>query len=143
MELSKVKTVEQLAALMKTMDMVTAVPWTDYSATSVITGWASYTTKEIKYKKIVGGLVFVKFRIAGESDTTNANFTLPFTGEGDLESACKGRDDTGVRAATWFFVDGSVPDVDIAWGGSATGFTNSGTKECNGQFFYEIAQEVI
>ena len=139
MDLSQFKTLEQSAAATKSLDMVTAVPWTDYSGTSAITGWTSYTTKEIFYKKIIGNLVFVKFRIAGESDTTNANFTLPFTGEGDYEGGCKGRDDTGTRAATYFFLDGSVPDVSIAWGGSTTGFTNSGTKEANGQLWYVAA----
>ena len=52
MNLTQFKTVEQLAAAIKTLDMVTSVPWTDYSATSTIVGWTSYTTKEIWYKKI-------------------------------------------------------------------------------------------
>ena len=64
MDLKQVKTVEQLAALMKTLDMVTSVAWTDYSATSTIVGWSSYTTKSIFYKKI-GKLVFVQFVISG------------------------------------------------------------------------------
>jgi hypothetical protein len=112
--------------------------WTDYSSDSTVTGWSSFTIKEIDYKKI-GNLVFVKFRLIGTSDTTSANFTLPFTGEGDYNGACWGRDNTGTRDATLFYLDGSVPDVDIWWGGSATGFTSSGTKECAGEFFYEAA----
>ena len=138
MELTQFKTVEQLAAAIKSLDMVTGVGWTDYSGTSTVTGWSSFTNKQIYYKR-VGNLVFVKFRLAGTSDATNANFTLPITAEGDYNGACWGRDDTGTRAATIFFVDGSVPDVDIYWGGSATGFTASGTKECNGMFWYEAA----
>jgi hypothetical protein len=114
------------------------IPWTDYSGTSTITGWSSFTIKEIGYKKI-GNLVFVKFRLIGTSDVTNANFTLPLTGEGDINGACWGRDNGGTRAPTLFYVDGSIPDVDIWWGGSATGFTASGTKEAAGHFWYEVA----
>ena len=138
MELSQVKTVEKLAAMIKSLDMVTSVPWTDYSGTSTITGWTSYTAEVIKYKKI-GKLVFVMFLIGGESDTNNANFTLPFVGEIDIAGACWGRDDGGTRAPTLFYIDASGPDVDIYWGGSLTGFTNSGTKETYGQFWYESA----
>jgi hypothetical protein len=119
-------------------DDIYNVVWTDYSGTSTVTGWTSFTTKVIDYKK-VGNLVFVKFRLIGTSNTTGANFTLPLTAEGDTNGACWGRDNTGTRAPTLFFVDGSIPDVDIWWGGSATGWTNSGTKEAAGQFFYEIA----
>ena len=139
MELSQFKTLEQLAAAIKSLDMVTAVPWTDYSEISTITGWTSYTVKVIRYMKTINKLVFVQFLIAGESDTTNANFTLPFVGEIDSAGSCWGRDDGGTRAATIFYLDASVPDFDIYWGGSATGFTNSGTKEAYGQFWYQTA----
>ena len=141
MELSKFKTVEQLAAAIKSLDMVTTVPWTDYSGTSWVTGWSSFTNKVIDYKRIAGGLVFVKFRLAGTSDATNANFTLPssITPESDYNFTCWGRDNTGTRDATIAFLDDAGPDVDIYWGGSATGWTASGTKECNGEFWYEAA----
>ena len=137
MDLKQFKTVEQLAAAIKSLDMVTSVPWTEYTD-STVTGWASFTNKEIYYKKI-GKLVFVLFRLNGTSDETFANFTLPYAGTIDINGTCWGQDDGGTRAATIFFVDVSIPDVDLYWGGSATGFTASGTKAANGQFWYEIA----
>jgi len=111
------------------------VAWTDYSGTTATNGWSSFTTKDVKYKKI-GNLVFVKFRIAGESNSTSANFTLPeFNGE-DCEGAGKGRDDTGTRIPVWFEFNSSAPGVNVWWDGSATGWTASGTKEVNGHFWY-------
>jgi hypothetical protein len=52
------------------------IPWTDHSGSSTITGWGSYTTKEIFYKK-VGNLVHVQYRIEGVGSGTSISFTLP------------------------------------------------------------------
>lgn len=50
--------------------------WTDYSGSSVINGWSSFTTKIINYKR-VGKIVWVEFRITGPGSGTTVNFTLP------------------------------------------------------------------
>ena len=52
--------------------------WADYSATSTIVGWSSFTQKSIYLKKI-GKIVFVAFRFEGTSDSTSTTFTLPYT----------------------------------------------------------------
>lgn len=52
--------------------------WTDYSATSSITGWTSFTTKKIYYKRL-GKLVFIWFDLRGISNSTAVSFTLPQT----------------------------------------------------------------
>ena len=114
MDLKQFKTVEQLAAAIKTLDMVTSVAWTDYSATSTIVGWTSYTTKEIWYKKI-GKIVFVTFHIAGTSDDTVANFTVPFSNNADVRVnvVIRGLDDGSYNASTLCELPVSASQVNI------------------------------
>lgn len=50
--------------------------WIDYSATSTITGWASFTLKQLKYK-IVGNMMFVNYALYGISNANTTSFTLP------------------------------------------------------------------
>ena len=137
MELSQFKTVEQLAAAIKTMDMVTSIPWTDYSGTSTIVGWTSYTQKIIEYKKI-GKLVFVNFWLAGESDNVATTFTVPFN-EGHSQNpvnTCLTEDD-GTRAIGFVTVNTALAAI---YPTAATGaWTNTGDKEIYGQFWYEAA----
>ena len=140
MNLPQFKTVEQLAAAIKTLDMVTSVPLTDYSGTSTIIGWTSYTEKIIEYQKIFGKLMFVNFRISGESDDTVATFTVPF-GEGQTGSPlffCRSVDDGGAGVASHGqFTAASIVTLYSAPSGAA--WTNSGTKAVHGQFFYVSA----
>ena len=139
MDLKQFKTVEQLAAAIKTLDMVTSVAWTDYSATSTIVGWTSYTTKSIFYKKI-GKLVFVQFVISGVSDDTVATFTLPYTQQGDVQLQRVIRVlDNGTNAAGIAILPASSAIVTCydTVGGST--WINSGNKYVIGQFWYEVS----
>ena len=145
MDLKQFKTVEQLAAAIKTLDMVTSVAWTDYSGTSTIVGWASYTTKVIEYKKI-GKLVFVNFTIVGTSggdDGTVATFTLPFThghgaGNNPAFKPAKAKDNGGnLAGAGWGRV--ITATATFYTSESEAGWTATGGKVIIGQFFYEIA----
>lgn len=138
MNLDEFKTVEQLAAAIKTMDMVTAVPWTDYSATSTIVGWSSYTTKEIYYKKI-GKLVFVRFFIRGVSDNTVTTFTLPYSLSSDettLQAPIRIMD-TGTYAVGLFTLAASSATVNCYPAIIGGTWTNSGDKRVYGHFWYE------
>ena len=139
MDLSQFKTVEQLAAAIKTMDMVTSVAWTDYSGTSTIVGWASYTVKQIFYKKI-GKLVFVQYYLAGTSDDTVSTFTVPYAGTATMFVYANSlATDNGTNADTAYILLPSTstvagyPDKD---GGA---WTNTGDKKLWGQFWYEVA----
>ena len=82
--------VRQIAALEKRIEYLETVEetaaWIDYSATSTIVGWSSYTTKEIFYKKI-GKTMFVQFNIAGVSDSTATTFTVPYNNNTGVSSA--------------------------------------------------------
>jgi len=64
-----------MGSLHTTGDIYTTA-WTDYSSTSTITGWSSFTVQKIYYKK-VGDLGVVEFLISGTSNAATASFTLP------------------------------------------------------------------
>jgi len=57
----------------KDLEMAT---WIDYSATSTIVGWSSFTNKQIWYK-IQGDTLFWWVRLTGTSNSTTTTFTLP------------------------------------------------------------------
>ena len=115
--------------------------WTDYSSTSTITGWASYTTKNIHYKK-VGKLVFVEFQLigTGHASITTASFTLPYTSVSTNASSVVVRANNGSGyVAGLAGISGSTSQVNMyptpAGGSWATG----AAKGLEGQFWYEAA----
>lgn len=52
--------------------------WIDYSSSSTVVGWSSFSTKQIIYMKI-GKIVFVLFVLIGDSNSTSCSFTLPYS----------------------------------------------------------------
>ena len=143
MELTQFKTVEKLAAAIKTLDMVTSVPWTDYSGTSAITGWSSTTTKEIWYKKI-GKLVFVQYRIEGTSNSTAISVPLPYDNNSHIRALFKPA--RAMNNSSW--LNGSACGRILASGSntalfytdeSLAAWTASGTKVIMGEFWYVAA----
>ena len=143
MELSQFKTVEQLAAAIKSLDMVTSVPWTDYSGTTTIDGWSSTTAKVVLYKKI-GKLVFCQFAIQGTSDDTIAFFSLPWnadniSGHGQsFQVLVYGIDDgTSLTAPARLDIDPGSNVFDVYKDLAASAWTNNGTKGIRGEFWYE------
>ena len=142
MNLSEFTTIEQLAAALKSLDMVTAVPWTNYGGTSTVVGWSSFTTKTILYKKNVK-TVFVQFAIQGTSDATTVSFTLPY----DVDVLGSGQ----VFQCLVYGIDNGTPQtlparLDIPSSGKifnvyktlgAAAWTGSSTKGVRGEFHYE------
>jgi hypothetical protein len=124
--------------------------WADYSATSTIVGWASFTAKEI-YTKKVGKLVFVNFAISGTSDSDPTNgakavFTLPYTSASAPTGATAFNLTATYDAGTTTTVPGggsinaSSTTVNLnKVFHTAAGWTNSGTKTVRGQFWYQEA----
>ena len=140
MNLDEFTTIEQLAASLKSLNMVTAVPWTPYHETSTIVGWTSYSGLLIEYKKNVDGLVLVNFRIYGTSDAVTTSFTLPYA-EGSASSfidTCLCEDD-GTRAIGFLNMSGSTVVFTKDATSASNGWTASGDKEIYGQFVYEVA----
>lgn len=118
--------------------------FTDYSATSTVTGWSSTTTKKIFYKKF-GNTVFVWFIITGTSDSTSTNFTLPVATPAAWFPSTNvnfpiAAIDNGTLFATGVAVLGpSSSQLDFYKDINATTWTASGTKTIQGFFIYESA----
>jgi predicted HAD superfamily Cof-like phosphohydrolase len=117
-----------------------SVPWTDYSEVSTITGFATFTTKQIYYKKI-GKLFVFDFELGGTSNSNQTRFSLPspplldfgfsqsYTRDSGTAQTSLGRGVySSANAAILCFKDGA-----------SASWTNTGTKTTRGQFFYETA----
>jgi len=120
--------------------LLNTTAWTDYSATSTIVGWSSFTIKNIYYKKI-GTLVFCSFALQGVSNSTTTTFTLP-----DVVNAAAfnmtvplyaGDNSVQVSTAIAFLTAGSAT-IACYPTGAGGGWTASNTKSVRGQFFYEV-----
>jgi hypothetical protein len=113
--------------------------WTDYSSTSVVTGWAATPTVLIYYMK-VGRMVHVSFDITGTSNATTITFSLPYvaaTGS-KTSAACVGAD-AGTHVASPALVNLSPGEASVTiykdWTGGLP-WTNSGAKSVWGSFIY-------
>lgn len=135
--MSSVRT--KLNSVITEINILDPVDWTDYSATSTIVGWSSFTTKQIRYK-IVGKQIFVYFYLAGTSNSVNVTFTLP-NNSINLQRTFSSCVNNGVAAGACITVASNASNI-IEIGANSTttsNFTASGTKSCLGQFFIEIA----
>jgi hypothetical protein len=117
--------------------------WTPYHDTSTITGWSNFTNKYIYYKK-VGNLVFVKYRLSGTSNSQSTSFTLPHAAASGIRTTFKparARDNgTWLVGAAYGHVTSGGSTAIFFTNESTSGgtsWTNSGTKEIHGEFFYE------
>lgn len=125
-------------------DDVYNVAWTDYSATSTVTGWAGGVSTKIFYKKL-GRLVFVAFQIQGTSNSTAATFTVPFARPAnayDLSFAMAGfiQDNSAdVTTNAYGTIASGASTVVLGRFAGSTTWTGSGTKRVSGQFWYEAA----
>lgn len=112
--------------------------WTDYSATSTITGWSSYTEKQLNYKK-VGKLVLVQFSIYGTSNSTSTSFTLPFANSSNrVDLLCRAADNGTVVFGLMELSSGGSTSIFYQFPGLGN-WTASNQKNIHGEFFYEAA----
>lgn len=129
--------------LLNSVNDVFTVTWTDYSASSTIVGFSSFTSKSIFYKKI-GKLVFVQFLLAGVSNSTSITFTLPYAQQSDIELFIPSgfNKDNGVNNDTVSLVSlapsASTVVIYKTLSGTST-WTASGNKAVEGQFWYQTA----
>lgn len=115
------------------------VDYTDYSAISTITGWSSFTSKVLYYKKI-GKLMFVWWDLRGTSNATTVTFTLPFTAANTVSHRiCADTTDNGTRTTTGGegVLPGNTATLQVYKDMSQATWTNSGTKETMGMIFYQ------
>ncbi len=120
-------------------DIYTTAQWQDYSGTSTIVGWTSFTTKKIFYKQL-GALVFVSFNLSGTSNSTTTTFTVPIAANAtnpNVDVACATLDNGAPVVGM-----AQIPAGSSTVGGYTTylgaAWTASGTKQFVGQFFYSI-----
>lgn len=131
--------------LVATTDIYTTA-LTDYTATSTITGWSSFTAgrKFIYYKKI-GKTVFVQFWLEGTSNATTVSFTLPVAPTGTTYPvtavALGSAMDNGSVLTTAGHLELLAGDTTVTcYTNMATAtWTAANTKRVGGQFFYETA----
>jgi hypothetical protein len=137
------------ASTLTATDLYNSVAWTDYFASSTITGWAASPTGNIYYKRI-GKTVVVSFYITGTSDAATAKFTLPVAAHASYPTyytwAIRAVDNGTAQATSGMArlsPAGSTTLVEcvLAWNSNpATGdFTTSGTKQIMGTLVYEAA----
>lgn len=114
--------------------------FTDYSATSMVSGWAATPTVLMWVIKI-GRLVFVNVNITGTSNAASVSFTTPYNLNSTLSvlipcyvvdnnaaQAAPGRVRSGGLGTATFNIDKTLA--------ASNGFTASGTKTVQASFFY-------
>lgn len=114
--------------------------WTDYSATSTIVGWSSFTTKQIYYKT-VGKTVFWTAVLAGTSNSTSVSFTLPTASSNNVQvNFCVRTTDNGVPTSGGGLANQLANSATVTCykDMAATIWTGSGTKNLLGSGFYNI-----
>jgi hypothetical protein len=135
--LSSVRT--KLNDVITNVNLLDPTDWVDYSATSTIVGWSSFTEKIIFYR-IIGKQVFINFLLTGTSNSTSVSFTLPVnlqTGVGGINSFGFAVNN-GINSGSGSIQNSGVGAVIIYSNNIAGTWTSSGTKSIRGQFFYII-----
>lgn len=113
----------------------------NYSNTSTIVGWSSFTNTQIYYRKL-DKQIFCSFLIAGTSNSTDVTFTLPdnnnatFTAQTLSVQIVNNGATTTVPGRVITTVNSNV--ITVNRDRTGTLFTASGTKTVSGQFFYFI-----
>jgi len=115
--------------------------FTDYSASSTIVGWASFSNKIIYYKKI-GKLVYVAFYINGTSNATTVSFTLPHAHASAVAGAFmspimtmnSGSYSSGPGLLQF---TGTTANASQTWNGLWSSWTATGSKAIQGNFWYQ------
>jgi len=117
---------------------VTETAWTDYSASSTVVGFSSFTIKHIYYKDI-GKTRFVTFNLSGVSNSTSVSFTVPSASSNtiDIVFACRAIDNS-VEGATGLASLAANSATVSGYRSALAAWTNSGTKACAGQFTYQL-----
>lgn len=122
-------------------DIYTAA-YQNYTATSTVVGYSSFTTELIYYKK-VGNMMWVWFGLVGTSNATTVSFTLPFTSTNTLSSrvACTGTDNgTVLTTPALAILSANSSTVNVFKDFSSAVWTSTGTKSVVGEFFYHTNQ---
>lgn len=132
--LSSVRT--KLNDVITNVNLLDPTGWVDYSATSTIVGWSSFTTKIIRYR-IIGKQLFFSARLDGTSNSTSLTFTLPNNNINVTQTFFVYAANNGINVNSQAYVT-AASNVVNALNGYTT-WTASGTKTAILQGFLEIA----
>lgn len=133
--MSSVRT--KLNSVITEINLLDPTDWVDYSATSTIVGWSSFTFKNIRYR-IIGKQVFVRYHLEGTSNSISTTFTVPFNNISmqNMANAYAGNNGALVNGALLINIGSNI--CQGVQNGN-TNWTATGSKWIQGQFFYEIA----
>lgn len=135
--LSSVRT--KLNSVITEINLLDPTDWVDYSATSTVVGWSSFTTKQIRYR-VIGKQVFVHYNLSGVSNSTSTTFTLPNNSLYTERVFGASTDNGTLIGAGIIVISANSNSIILGANQTAAGnWTSSGTKTTIGQFFYEIA----
>ena len=113
--------------------------WTDYSGTSTITGWSSYTTKLIQYE-ITDKIMRVMVQIEGTGSGATTSFTLPLNASawGTQYFILQTQNNT-TQSASVATVSANGNTVTVSNSASTTpSWSNAVQRNVRGQFFINV-----
>ena len=119
------------------INLLDPTDWIDYSATSTIVGWSSFTTKVIKYR-VIGKQMFILVSLSGTSNSTSTTFTLPNNNINQVLAAYAYDINNGTAVNGQISTSVNSNSVLIQQNFLST-WTASGTKSVYSEFFIEIA----
>ncbi len=134
--MSSVRT--KLNSVITEINLLDPTDWIDYSATSTIVGWSSFTTKLIRYR-IIGKQMFVSFVIEGTSNSTTTTFTLPQQNKNIPQFQYIYAANNGAFASNSYLYCIANSQTITLYQNNSTTWAVSGSKQIYGQFFIEIA----
>ena len=117
--------------------------WVDYSGTSTITGWSSFTTKVIRYQQSYKRIT-VNICLIGTSNANSVSFTLPVATNASSSQIWLyniGKDSASGYTTKLYYNTAGSTTMAVSNSSSATGvnWTTTGTKEIYITFTYETA----
>lgn len=119
----------------------------DYSTVSTIVGWTSFTTKRLSYF-LTGRKLDIQWYISGTSNATGVTFTVPYTSTSVGVPGGPGNGSAGISVDNGALLTSpssvsigdasAIVTIAISYSGSASGWTNSGTKTTAGNLTVDV-----
>jgi len=112
--------------------------WVDYAGSSIISGWSSFSTKDIQYRYLNLNTVLVNFVLVGTSNASSSSFTIPSTCLSTVTCASGLAGDNGTLSVSPGKILCTPGSNLVILSKDLTGanWTASGIKSIAGQFIY-------
>jgi len=119
-----------------TTDLSDVTTWTDYSATSTISGWSSFTTKILRYH-VMGKTVIYFWYISGTSNSVSKSYTIAQIGVsfgGGQNEAAGFSVNNGTTSASVGYLNlpANSSTANVYATGAGSNWTGSGTATSTG-----------